>query len=238
VEVLDDRGGARHDAVRAHRWSGNGPVKVLGDVDVGSASLTGPVSVRGKLQADEFTVIQDSDFEGKVWVRQALTLAGEARMGSDLAAGELRVRGRLRVNGPVRVDRQFHLEGRLEGTGDLTVGGAFDFDGEIHVTGLLRAGSVVGRLRQESFVGEIFAPSVRIVRHGGFGAARGVLETLRIEAAEAHLEGVRCQYVRADRVTLGADCHISRVDGTILSQHRSSQVGPQVKFERLHGMFR
>jgi cytoskeletal protein CcmA (bactofilin family) len=196
------------------------------------------MTVGGRLIADRFAIGADSEVLGEVTVREALTITGESRFGGPVRAGELRIHGRLQAGGPITVERNLLLVGRLETPGDVTVGGDLSFDGSLASPGSVRARSVEGRQRGRGEAGNLVAEVVRIRRPGGFGPSNGRFDILRIEAREVHLEGVRCEYLRAERVHLGPGCHVVRLDGNLIQKHRSSYVGPEAPFERPRGMFR
>ncbi|MCI4330310.1 MAG: hypothetical protein L3K19_00480 [Thermoplasmata archaeon] len=235
---IEDRGPVRRDSVRSARWIAHAGAKVLGDVDLGSGRVVGPLSVRGTINAEEFSSEADAEVFGRVEVQGALRLAGDSRLLAGLRCGELVVRGRLKVQGPVGVGRTARLDGRMETDADVTVQGVFAFDGTLRIPGTLRAGSIEGRLRSASAVGSILCDSIALRRPGGLGGSADRLQALRIEAREVHLESVQCEYVRAEKVFLGPGCHIARVDGTVVERHRSSYVGPEATFERPPGKFR
>jgi hypothetical protein len=118
------------------------------------------------------------------------------------------------------------VTGRLDVHGDLDVA-ELRYAGQMLVTGSVRARVVEGVLEGPTRVERLRADRVDLRRERFLPwKPKGSYEGLRIEAREAHLEGVTLEFLEADEIYLGPDCRIARVEGQIVDQHRSSQVGP------------
>src|SRR5579859_7980742 len=61
-----DTGAARHDSIRAQRWTAQGAVKVLGDVEIDAAELSGLASVRGAVRGGSVSMQGTLDVGGLV----------------------------------------------------------------------------------------------------------------------------------------------------------------------------
>ncbi len=222
---LDDRGAVRRDAVRARAWRAEGATRVVGDVDCERADLNGLVTIGGALTAREAVARGTLEVRGPVHVAGSLSLEGTARVATGIAAGTLRIRGQLTAGADVRVDGPAEWAGHLDARGDLRAG-AVVFDGRLTIDGALTATSIDGRLRGRSQASRLTAERV-VLRAPLRLGPRGELTVLRIDAHEVDLEGVVCEYVRADRIILGAGSHVARVDGTIVRQHPRAHLGPE-----------
>jgi cytoskeletal protein CcmA (bactofilin family) len=135
----------------------------------------------------------------------------------------------VEVAGAISVDGAAELNGRCE-IGEGLSAGSLRFTGELQLPDAVRVvGDIHGSLSGRSRAASLRAGSVEIVRarpHLPPWGPPGTLEVLRIEANEVRLEGVVAEFVKSDRIYLGRDCRISRVEGQIVERHRSAQVGP------------
>lgn len=232
-----DAGAAHHDTISALRWTSDGVSKVLGDADAGEAILSGAVSVRGRLSADRVTVRGTLEVEGTTRVVGSLDVSGDARFSASVDAGQMGVDGATEISGPLTVAQGLTCSGHLQVAGDLA-SQALRFDGRLTVRGKVVAKQVGGRLRGISRAEAILATTVAIDRHAPLLGAKGRLEVLRIEAEEVRLAGVQCQFLKADRIHLGPDCHIALLEGTVVERHPSSRVGPESTSPRPYGLSR
>jgi cytoskeletal protein CcmA (bactofilin family) len=230
--TIADRGTVRHDSVRVAHWSVTGTAKVTGPVEVGTADVRGTLAVGGKLSADQLRSRGNLEVEGPVEVRGPFSSRGTLRLAGDVHAVDLDLEGVARFAGAVRVDRTCSSRGVLHAPA-LTVG-VLRMDGTAHVPGVVRALSVDATFREASELGRIEARTVRL---------RGKLPNLvdkvffrertvrveRIDAESVDLAGVEVGLVRAQKIVLGRGCHVTAVEGTIVSKHPSSVVGPESK---------
>ena len=224
---LHDEGSARHDRVRVQVWSVEGASKVLGEAAVGLARTRGLVTVGGKLSAVEFSARGTLNVGGATQVEHGLVIDGTGRFSAPVRTGDLSARGTLELKGDLRATGAVLLEGKNELAGgldaaSLTLRGSLRAPGEIRVAGELRA-----VLTGVSRVGPVRAGLVTIERPRFPPWKRnGTLSTLRIEAREAHLEGVTVEFLRAESIYVGPGCRIARYEGRIVERHRGSTVGP------------
>ncbi|MCI4336652.1 MAG: polymer-forming cytoskeletal protein [Thermoplasmata archaeon] len=222
---LRDVGAALRDSVRAHSYTAVGAVKILGAFEAGAADLRGTITIGTRFQAERARSDGTLDVAGDLRVQGELSVRGSTRVGGTLAAGDLRASGTLEVGQAVTVEAHAVIHGEVAVHGTLTAR-SLEFDGTIHASGLIDCPMIQGRLRGPSRLGTIRSQHVRIVRAAFPFGRRGQLVVDRIEATEVALEGVTCEYLRAERVSLGPDCQVTRVDGQVVRRHRSSVVGP------------
>lgn len=234
---IRDSGATHREAVSASTWRAEGVVKVLGPVDAGAVELNGATSIRGRLTADRLRSRGTLEVGGAVVVAQSAVLEGDSRLTGGLRAGSLDARGSTDVGASLDVQGELAFTGHFDVQGDLRAA-TVRFDGRLTAGGTLTSTKVEGKLRNEGRVGAILAPTVTIDRHAPLFGPKGHLTVLRIEATDARLAGVRCEYLRADRITLGPDCHIARLDGTVVARHPSSRVGPESSSPRPYGLTR
>jgi len=233
---IRDTGAVRRDSVRAQRWTASGAVKVLGDVDVDDANLSGLASVRGNLTGGSVAASGTFDLGGSVRLTGTLRAAGTITIAQGVQVAELDLSGSVSVHGPVRATGRVQWKGSLETTEGIAAD-RVEFEGRGAIAGAVVARSLDGRLRGDSKIGSIVADRVRFTRPARlFGG--GHLEVLTIEAQEVELEAVHAQYVKAGKVVLGPGCQIARVDGTISRQHPSSHVGPVSQTPPPYGLMR
>lgn len=220
---ISDEGVVLRASVQADRWMVRGTAKVEGNVEVGELDVLGLLSVRGKLTVGQGQVSGRAELDGLTEVLGSLRLQGTHHLGSGLTAGELWVKGDCEVNGGVTVRGGFVSEGKLEVHGSVHAN-TLEFDGRL-VANEWIAERIHGRLREgSSRATTIRAPVVQILR-GGWRGPSATLEADRIEGREVVLENVVCEYVWAERVTVGPGCHLAKVDGTIVRKDGHSVVG-------------
>ncbi|MFZ0699859.1 MAG: hypothetical protein WAN74_06715 [Thermoplasmata archaeon] len=241
VQILD-RGAVRRESVRAETWAIDGTAKVLGDVDVSQADLRGFVTIAGTLTADRVLARGELEVVGVLTARGTLEARGQCRTFADVSAGDAGFDGIVHVGGTLRVTRLLQARGQLAVGGSVTAG-FFQSDGRFEIRGTLRAPRIQATVRGASHIGTVEGDDVQFKLPARPPILRSILQspTLdidRIEARSVHLEGVTVQYLRADRIIVGRNCHVVRHDGTIVSCHSSSHLGPESRSPRPPGMSR
>jgi cytoskeletal protein CcmA (bactofilin family) len=239
--TLTERGAVRHDSVRAARWSMTGTAKVTGAVEVGTVDVRGTVVVGATLSAERLRSRGTLEVEGAVDVRGPFSSRGTLRAAAPVHAVELDVEGTARFAGPLTVDRTCHVRGGLHAPA-LTAG-VLTLEGSARIPGEVRAQNVEATFREASQLGHIRAGAVRLrgrvpnlVDKVFFHERTVVVE--RIDADSVELTGVEAGLVRAQRIVLGRACHVTAVDGTVVSRHPSSSIGPESKSPPPYGLRR
>ena len=221
-----DVGGTRRDRVRARSYTALGAVKCVGDLEAATVELHGLATIGGRLSAERLRAEGTLDIAGDLLVRGETAVKGTATVGGSLATGDLAVRGTLIVRGPASLDGEGRIVGTLEVAGPM-VARSLQFDGGVSVPASIDCPLVTGHLRRLSHIGTLRSQSVRIVTAPWPFGGRGRLVIDRIEATDVELEGVDCEYLRAERVRLGARAHITRLDGHVVHRHPTAVVGPR-----------
>ncbi len=240
-QVLD-RGTTRRESVRSQIWATDGTAKVLGNVEVGQVDLRGFVTIGGTLTSDRVLVRGELEVIGETVVQGAREVRGQCRTFANVSARDAGFDGIVHVGGALRVDRLLQSHGQLEVDASVRAG-LFESDGRFEISGDLDAPRVRATLRGTSRVGTIRADDVQlklparppILRSIGASAS---LDIDRIEANSVVIEGVTVQYIRADRIVVGRKCHVVRYDGTVVSCHSSSHLGPESRSPPPPGMSR
>jgi predicted acyltransferase (DUF342 family) len=230
TETLRERGAIRHDSVRAARWTLDGTAKVTGAVEVGVLDVRGALVVGASLVADRVRSRASLEVGGPVEVRGMFASHGSLRAGAAVHAVDLEMTGTARIAGLLGVDRTCSTKGNLHAP-DLT-GGVLRLEGSAHVPGEIQALSMDATFREASELGHITARTVRLrgpvpnlVDKVFFHEPTVVVQ--RIDAESVELTGVEARFIRAQRIVLGRACHVTAVEGTVVSQHSSSTVGPE-----------
>ncbi|HUZ79516.1 MAG TPA: hypothetical protein VMV28_02715 [Thermoplasmata archaeon] len=237
-----DRGTVRRESIHAETWAIDGTAKVLGNVDVGQADLRGFVTIVGALSADRVLARGELEVVGIVTTRGTLEVRGQCRTFTDVDATDAGFDGTVHIGGALRVTRLLQIRGQLAVVGSASAG-FFQADGRFEIRGTLRAPRVQATIRGVSHIGTVEGGDVRFTLPVRPPILRSILEspTLdidRIEAETVHIEGVTVQYLRADRIVVGRNCHVVRYDGTIDSCHPSSHLGPESRSPHPPGMSR
>ena len=240
VVDLRDAGVSVRESVRARAWSVSGDARVLGPVEVDGAELAGRVSIGGPFAADQLRLSGFLAVLGPARIRSRAELRGESRWSAGLTAAELEVTGTMVSGAPLAVDGLAHVRGTLEVSGAARVG-RLVLEGALTVAGPIEAREATVRLLRPSRAQSIRAQEVRVTVRRGLpipGTTHPSLVVDRIDARVAELEGVSCEYLRAERIALGRDCHIARLDGTVVARHPSARVGPESRSPTPHGLTR
>ncbi len=237
-----DRGTVRRESIRAEIWAIDGTAKVLGNVDVDRADLRGFVTIAGALRADRVLARGELEVVGIVTARGTLEVRGQCRTLTDVVARDAGFEGTVHIGGALRVTHLLEVRGQLTVVGSASAG-FFQADGQFEIGGTLRAPRVQATIRGVSHIGTVEGGDVRFTLPVRLPILRSILEsgTLdidRIEAETVHIEGVTVQYLRAARIVVGPNCHVVRYDGTIVSCHPSSHLGPESRSPRPAGMSR
>lgn len=231
-------GSAREPSLRAVRWFAQGAVKILGDVDVSEARLSGQVGIGGRCTAGELVALGPLEILGDCRVSGKLTAHGSLHIGGSLEAGDLDARGPVFIGGPARVAFNWKSVGEAHVNGNLKAA-EVEFDGRLTVAGDIEARRVHGRLVGTSGVRTIRADEVTLRRPSGFlPSPRGTLDADRIEAQLVHLEGVDCEYIVAEEIRLGPHTHVTAVEGRVVERHATAHVGPESRSLPPHGLWR
>jgi cytoskeletal protein CcmA (bactofilin family) len=230
------------DSLRVQTWAASGAVKVLGNVEVESATVSGNVSIGGALDAGELRSAGRFDVFDAVRVRTRLQVRGEATLRGSVDAGDLDAAGTVRVTGPVRARGLVHYAGTFELAGPLTAARLVG-NGTIQVAGPVEATEVELGLERACRIGSLRADRVRVTRRTLLplpipGFPMPTLTVARIDAKEVELEGVVCEVLQADRITLGPGCRIAHLDGQVVARHSSARVGPESRSPAPYGLTR
>lgn len=226
-----DRGTTRRESVRAEIWALDGSAKILGAVDVGQADLRGFVTIAGALSADRVLARGEIEVAGALTAHGTLEIRGQGRAFADVDAENAGFDGSVSIGGALRVKRLLQVRGQFAVIGNVTAG-FFDADGRFDIRGTLKAPRVRATIRETSRIGAVEGDDVQFRLPSRPPILRTILpspnlDVDRIEAKTVHLEGVTVQYVRADRIVVGRRCHVVRYDGTVVSCHASSHLGPE-----------
>jgi cytoskeletal protein CcmA (bactofilin family) len=218
-----------------------GAVKVTGEVDVGTGTILGALSVGGSLRADSFECRGPLDVEGTVTVTGPFSLEGPTHLVGAVHAGQATFSGTTRSARDISVDGILTVHGHFAApslhVGELRVDGALDIPGEIEAV------NVDVRIRKPSRLGTIRARSVRLVRQGPNPVERVLGRApppavVRIEAGRVELEGVEVAFVRSPEIVLGRDAQVTEFEGTITRRHPTARVGPESRSAPPHGLSR
>jgi len=241
TDQIRDMGTIRRDSVDTDLWTAHGTVKVTGDVNVGTAELEGTVSIAGKLTAGTFRSRGALEVGGPVDVSGTCTSSGGLRAALTFHAIEADLRGPNQLIGAVSIDRLLAVRGSLDAP-SLTVG-AFTLEGEARVPGEIVGRSVSAHFTSASALGAVRAATVTLrakvpnLVEKLFGRQMAVT-VRRVEADAVDLEGVDVEFVRAPKITLGREAHITEYEGTIVRRHPTSRVGFESRSPRPYGLSR
>lgn len=228
-------GASRVDRVRTRAFSAEGFAKVPGDIDVETAVVTGSLAAGGSFRAQTARFSGAHRIDGDVQVTDRLRTSGTWRVRGGVRAKTARLDGAVSVGGSLSVADRLDWTGALDVGQDVRAGQVF-FRGRMAVGGTLAARTISGEIEALSTVGTIEADWLDVRRRRSLRdfpifllppPAWNELQVDRIEAAEAHLAGVRVRRLISDRIWLGPDAHVEYIEGTIVSQHRDAHVGPE-----------
>ena len=238
-------GAVRRDAVWAVHWSARGQTKVTGNADAEIVDVEGPLSVGGDLRAGSLRVDGPLEVLGSVIVEGPAKLDGGVRIDGGFAAHTLESSGPFLVRGALKVDGVAQFAGEVLFERDAQVGRLVG-SGNLEIPGTLTADQMVFDVERDSTIGTLRASSVVVTRPAALlpfklpfiGKERPTLTVLRIEAHEVRLDGVSVEYLKAERIFLGPNCHVARVSGEVVSADPSAHVGPESRSPPPYGISR
>jgi hypothetical protein len=240
-----DVGPVRRDAVWAVRWSARGLTKVTGNVDAEIIDVEGPLSIGGDLKAGSLRVEGPLEVLGSVHVDGPAKLDGGVRIGGRFGSHTLESTGPFLVRGALRVDGVANFAGEVLLEGDAQFGRLVG-SGSLGASQTVSAEQVVFHVERDSTIGTLLARSIVVTRPPALlpfklpliGKERPTLTVLRIEGQDVRLDGVSVEYLKAERIVLGPDCHVARVSGEVVSADASAHVGPESRSPPPHGISR
>jgi hypothetical protein len=235
--AIADHGAVRRDSLRAQKWSAQGAAKILGDVEIDEAELRGMTSIKGKLSGGTVSSSGNLEVGGAVDLTGLLRVDGETVLRGAAKLGGLEVKGAFRVGTTLTVAGEMRWSGRLETGGDIAAG-PVAFEGRLDTPGELRAVSLNGHLKGGTSRCTVVRADLVVLRRMGMLGPAGAMTVQEIEGRHVEVEGVTAERIRAKEVVIGPGCQIAYVEGTVLSIHRSSHVGPVSRSPPPHGLFR
>jgi cytoskeletal protein CcmA (bactofilin family) len=233
--ALHFKGATRVPSVRVLDWTAQGFTKVIGNVEVATAEVTGSCAVGGSFVARQLSLSGSHRIDGELRVSETLRTRGTLRSGSAVSARNARLAGTVEIGGSLTVAEKLEWNGALEVSQNVRADTVL-FQGQVTVHGTLAARTIAGRVDRLSSVREVEADWVEIRRRKPAlpfpifllpPPPWHDLEIHRIEANEVHLSGVRVRHLKADRIWLGPATHVEYVEGTIVERHKEAHVGPE-----------
>jgi cytoskeletal protein CcmA (bactofilin family) len=215
-----------YSSLKARVWESREGVKILGDAQAEEARLWGTTAVRGSLTVGTLEVHGSLDVVGTLVARGRVRVSGDLRVGGACAAEQLDLNGSLRVGGALRVAGAVAGRGRISVEADTQLG-ELRFAGGVSSPGRLRAERLELKVDHDSRLGGIDGGRVVVTQGGSPFARKPTLVVLQVEAAEASMDAVQCEYLRARRIALGATARVARHDGEVVRRHRGARTGPE-----------
>ncbi len=224
-------GGGYYDVVE-----GSGSVRIDGDLVAQSVDISGSVTTEGGVRSARMRIAGKAAVNGDVDVLEGRT-SGSFRIG-----GSLNVKNGAQFSGSLTVGGD--LTGmRVHGSGSLQVGREIALDrlewsGAVNCPGLVSADAVDIRLSGSSVVGELAGSVIQIGTSPSSESWWGWINWSRkrkmsageISGDDLRLECTDARLVRGDRVIIGRECRIQRVEyRQSLDIHEESSVGERIK---------
>lgn len=197
---------------------GSGSVRIDGQVIANSLTTSGSLKGHGSLQSETFRVSGSTHMEGAVDV-------GDGHCsGAFHVDGKLSIRRTMSVSGSALVTGQITGEA-MRGSGSLRVGQDVSLDsiswsGSIQCPGLCTAEVIDLKLHGECHIGELAGSQINVSweRNGRWlrwlplNKVQEMLTVSEVSGDEVTLEATTAQMVRGDRVVIGPQCRIDRVE--------------------------
>lgn len=201
------------------RCAGSG--KVTSDLRAREVSISGACKVDGSCDSDEFHASGSVKVAGGMKVGEFHS-SGSVAIGSDLQGKEIKSSGSLVVGGSVLNSGEVRVSGKMEVEGSVKAQ-------EFHSTGRFRIGESLEAQEIEIRVGGTSkVPLIKgqeiTVRSGRDG---GDLVVGTVEGEEIHLESTRADVVRGKTVRIGPFCTIGVVEAEEMEVHETSTVKEQ-----------
>ncbi len=204
----------------ANSFEASGSVRGQGSLETRRFRVSGSTVMQGPVELSEGRASGSVRIDGSVRVLSQLVLSGATRI-SGAVAGE-----RVRGSGGLFIGQEVALE-------------EMSWSGSVQCSGLISAEAIELTLQGASEVGELAGAKIRVmlgkvgnwtrwVPFTGSQAAR--LMVSEVSGDDILLEGTHAKTVRGDRVVIGAQCRIDRVEyRDSLEVHPDALVGESVK---------
>lgn len=203
--------------------SGSGSMN--GNIKSGIIAISGSSSFNGQVEAEEFKVAGSTLVKGNLKVTEC-KIGGSTTVKESIYAGNLNIYGSLKVDGAVKGE-EVNIYGSLSSKEGfecerLFVSGAFKTEG------LVNADQVIIELGGRTRAKEIGGQSIRVQRGkikkynnvlldviksiSSMFSLEGDLEAEVIEGDEVYLEDTKAKVVRGNKITIGKNCVIDKVE--------------------------
>ncbi|MFD0715969.1 polymer-forming cytoskeletal protein [Paenibacillus sp. GCM10027626] len=218
-------------------------LKIIG---VGGASggsfrhvtIDGVGKVDGGLQCEQAVINGVATIRGEI-AAEHLDLNGKMSVQGNLVAAVAAIEGHIKVSGKLECD-QVKLSGIMKLQGDCEAE-FFTARGSFEITGMLNAGEIDIILHGPGEAVEIGAERIRVSKSDKQTWSKWLkwlipsfnphLTAAVIEGDEVQLEATSAKVVRGNRIMIGADCSIGRVEyRTELIIHPNAKVAEKIQY--------
>lgn len=177
--------------------------QIGGDVECNKYEVYGTGDINGDLTAETVMVKGQFKFEGQVKTKE-LKVYGESDFKGDIFADEASIKG------------------TMESKGDLNAE-TCKIEGGFRIDGLLNVEMFELTMQWSCKVSEIGGTSIKIKKDNKFSllglknmvnphSNRSLLKVDTIEADDIYLESTHAKIVRGNKITLGPDCKIDKIE--------------------------
>lgn len=198
--------------------------------------ISGSGHINGDVECNNFKTSGSSKMEGNI-KSKLISVSGSVHITGNTESEEIKVSGSIKIDGDAKsakvnisggadFDGNLHAE-EIDVSGGIKIKNdceaeLFKARGGFSIGGLLNAENVDIRHDGRCTVKEIGGEHIEIKLGNGFNLFSkvvkylfsdvGMLETASIEGDDIYLEGTEAKVVRGNKITIGRDCRIGRVE--------------------------
>lgn len=206
--------GGRYNDIKI---SGSG--HITGDVECNDFKTSGSSKTEGSIKAKHIGVSGSSHIIGSVETEE-IKISGSVKIDGDVKSANVKISGGAEIEGNLHAE-EIDVSGGIKIKNDCEAE-LFKARGGFSIGGLLNAENVDIRHDGRCTVKEIGGEHIeirlgndwnllsKVVRYLFTDA--GLLETASIEGDDIYLEGTQAKIVRGNKITIGRDCRIDRVE--------------------------
>lgn len=193
--------------------------KIKGDVEARVVENSGISSIAGGVKAESLMISGALTIDKEVELSHNVNIKGSITCGKELKCNEILVQGSMTIKGDIKC-KIANINGALSSKASFT-GDEFKLTGQLDMYGNIRANIIDINFWEKSTFNEILGDTVNITtKHE---EKKGLLSKLKmktmlkcgeIKAKEVFIENVDCKLIVADKIIIGENCKVEKVEYT------------------------
>ena len=197
----------------------SGMGKIKGSVEAKVVESNGISSIIGAVKAQTLMISGSLSVDKEIELEHSVNIKGSGTFLKELKCQEVLVQGSLTIKGDIKC-KIANINGLLSSKASFT-GDEFKLSGQLDMYGNIRANIVEINFFEKSTFNEILADTVNITtshdeKKGLLSKLklRTMLKCIEIKAKEVFIENVDCKLIVAEKIIIGENCKVEKVEYT------------------------